>query len=295
MLILGASGMIGHRMWATLGERHEAIGVLRRQELGPLSMIPGIANKKALLGVEIQDISKLTKVIADTKPDIVLNCVGIVKQLKDSSDHMKSIALNALFPHQLAKVCADHNARMIQFSSDCVFDGLKGNYKESDFPNAQDLYGRSKALGEVDYMKNVVTMRTSSIGREVFPHGGLVEWFLSNKGKSITGYKQAIYSGFPTQRLGNIISDYIIPNKELTGVLQVAGTPIDKFSLLTMIKDHFQLNIEIMANDQVKVERGLNFDNFSKLTGFKSPTWKEMMKDLEVDFDIYETIRKKYV
>lgn len=295
MLILGASGMIGHRMWATLGERHEAIGVLRRHELGALSMIPGIATKKTFFGVEFQDLSRLTKIVSDTKPDIVLNCVGIVKQLKDSSDHMKSIALNALFPHQLAKVCADNNARMIQFSSDCVFDGLKGNYTETDFPNAQDLYGRSKAMGEVDYLTNVVTMRTSSIGREVFPHGGLVEWFLSNEEKKITGYKQAIYSGFPTQRLGSIISDYIIPNKELSGVIHVAGTPIDKFSLLSMIKDHFKLNIDLLVNEQVKVERGLNFDNFSKLTGFKSPSWKEMMKDLEVDFDIYESIRKKYV
>lgn len=287
--------MIGHRMWATLAAQHEAIGVLRRDELGPLALIPGIDPKNALLGVEIQNISKLSKVMADTKPDVVLNCVGIVKQLKDSSNHTKSIALNALFPHELAKVCADHNARMIQFSSDCVFDGLKGNYKEADFADARDLYGCSKALGEVDYLKNVLTMRTSSIGREVFPHGGLVEWFLSNRGKCITGYKQAIYSGFPTQRLGNIISNYIIPNPDLAGVVHVAGSPIDKYSLLTMIKDHFQLNIEILANDQVKVKRSLNFDNFSKLTGFQAPAWKEMMKDLEVDFDIYETIRKKYV
>lgn len=295
ILILGASGMIGHRMWATLGERHEAIGVLRRTELGPLASIPGIDPKNALLGIEIQDISKLSKVIEDVKPDLVLNCVGIVKQLKDSNDHLKSISLNALFPHQLSKVCAENNARMIQFSSDCVFDGLKGNYVESDSANAQDLYGRTKALGEVDYLANVLTMRTSSIGREIFPHGGLVEWFLGNKGKSITGYKRAIYSGFPTKRLANIIADYIIPTPALSGILHVAGNSIDKYSLLTMIKNHFQLDIEILVNDQVSVVRSLNYERFSELTGFKAPSWKEMMKDLEVDFDIYENIRKKYV
>jgi dTDP-4-dehydrorhamnose reductase len=295
VLILGASGMIGHRMWATLGERHEAIGVLRRTELGPLASIPGIDLKNAILGIEIQNISKLTKIIEETKPDIVLNCIGIVKQLKDSSDHLKSITLNALFPHQLAKVCADNNARMIQFSSDCVFDGKKGYYKESDLPNDQDLYGRTKAMGEVDYLKNVLTMRTSSIGREVFPHGGLIEWFIGNSGKSITGYKKAIYSGFPSKRLGNIIADYIIPNSTLSGIVHVAGTPIDKFSLLNMIKDHFQLKIEILANDQVSIERSLNYEHFSKITGFVAPSWKEMMKDLEVDFEIYESIRKKYV
>ena len=248
-----------------------------------------------MLGVEIQDINKLSKVFTDVKPDVVLNCVGIVKQLKDSNNHLKSIALNALFPHQLAKVCADHNARMIQFSSDCVFSGVKGNYVESDFPDAQDLYGRSKAMGEVDYLKNVITMRTSSIGREVFPHGGLVEWFLSNRGKNVTGYKQAIYTGFPTQRLGYIISEYILTNPELSGVLHVSGTPIDKFTLLSMIKDHFQLDIELTASEQVNVVRSLNYENFSKLSGFTPPTWKQMIKDMEVDFDIYESIRKKYV
>lgn len=282
-------------MWATLGERHEVIGVLRRSELGSLALIPGIDSKNAILGIEIQNISTLTKLIQDTKPDIVLNCVGIVKQLKDSTDHLKSISLNALFPHQLGKICADYNSRMIQFSSDCVFDGVKGNYKEQDITNAQDLYGRTKALGEVDYLKNVITLRTSSIGREVFPHGGLVEWFIGNKGKSITGYKKAIYSGFPSKRLGNIIADYIIPTPNLSGIIHLASNPIDKFSLLNMIKDHFNLDIEILENDQVSVERSLNFERFSELTGFKSPSWLELMKDLEVDYEIYESIRKKYV
>lgn len=287
--------MIGHRMWATLGERYEAIGVLRRKELGALSLIPGITQKNAILGVEVQNVSALTKVIQETKPAIVLNCVGIVKQLKDSSDHLKSISLNSLFPHQLAKVCAEHGARMIQFSSDCVFDGMKGDYRENDFTNAQDLYGRSKALGEIDYLGNVLTMRTSSIGREVFPHGGLVEWFLGNRGKGITGYKHAIYSGFPTKRLGNIIADHVIPNPALSGIMHIASTPIDKYSLLKMIKDHFNLSVDIALNDQVSIERSLNFEKFSAVTGFQSPSWKEMMKDLEVDFDIYEAIRKQHV
>lgn len=287
--------MIGHRMWATLGGRHESIGVLRRTELGPLAQIRGIDQKNARLGVEIHNIPVITKIIEDIRPDVVLNCLGIVKQHKDSKDHIETIALNALFPHQLAKICSNHNARMIQFSSDCVFDGSKGSYRENDFTNAQDLYGRSKAMGEVDYLENVLTIRTSSIGREVFPHGGLIEWFLGNTGKSISGYKKAIYSGFPTQRLGNIIADYVIPNPSLSGIINIASTPIDKYSLLNMIKDHFQLKIDILENNEISIERSLIYDKFSKLTEYKSPSWKEMMKDLEVDFDIYENIRKKYV
>ena len=184
---------------------------------------------------------------------------------------------------------------MIQFSSDCIFDGVKGNYIESDFSNATDLYGKSKALGEVDYLANVVTMRTSSIGREVFPHGGLVEWFLGNRGKTITGYKKAIYSGFPTKRLAEVISGFILPNPDLSGILHVAAPAIDKWTLLQMIKEHFNLKIEIAANEEFNIERSLNSSKFSALTGFSSPSWEEMMKDLEVDFDIYESIRNKNV
>ena len=292
ILILGASGMIGHRMWATLSHNHETVGVVRRVELGNLSLIPGIASSRSIMEVDAYDLSKIAKVISDVRPDVVLNCVGIVKQLKDSTDHLKSISLNALFPHQLAKICADNNARMIQYSSDCVFDGVKGNYIEEDLTNATDLYGRTKALGEIDYLQNVVTMRTSSIGREVFPHGGLVEWFLGNNGKSIIGYKKAIYSGFPTKRLAEVISQYILPNPHVSGIVHVSATPIDKLTLLEMIKEHFNLKIEIKANEEFIMDRSLNSAKFTKLTGFQSPSWTEMMKDLEIDYDIYETLRK---
>jgi dTDP-4-dehydrorhamnose reductase len=282
-------------MWATLSNSHETIGVVRRSELGDLTLIPGINTSNSILEIEAVDLSKVAKVISDSKPDVVLNCIGIVKQLKDSNDHLKSITLNSLFPHQLAKICLENNARMIQFSSDCVFDGVKGNYIENDLTNAVDLYGKSKALGEVDYLPNVVTMRTSSIGREIFPHGGLVEWFLGSRGKTITGYKKAIYSGFPTKKLAEVISDYILPNSNLSGVLHVSSPPIDKWTLLQMIKDHFNLKIEIVANEEFNIDRSLNSSKFSSLTGFKSPSWMEMMKDLEVDFDIYESIRNKNV
>jgi dTDP-4-dehydrorhamnose reductase len=287
--------MIGHRMWATLSNDHETIGAIRRSELGDLSLIPGIGLSNVIFNVEAHDLSKIAQVIQDVKPDVVLNCIGIVKQLKDSLDPVKSIELNSLFPHQLARICEKNNARMIHFSSDCVFDGVKGHFVESDIPNAVDLYGKSKALGEVDYLKNVLTLRTSSIGREVYPHGGLVEWFLSNQGKTIVGYKKAIYSGVPAHRLAHIISKNIMSNLGLSGILNVSATPIDKLTLLGMIRDHFNLKIEINSDDKVILDRSLDNKEFTQQTGFQSPSWKEMMKDLEIDFDIYESIRKKYV
>ncbi len=293
ILVLGASGMIGHRMWATLSQLHDVRGAVRRDSLGPLSLIPGIDPNKCYYKVDAYQFDSVQKVLRDFKPDVVLNCIGIVKQLKDSNDHIKSISLNALFPHQLAKACHEINARMIQFSSDCVFDGFKGNYIETDFQDAKDLYGKSKALGEVNYLENTVTMRTSTIGREVFPHGGLLEWFLGNEGGKVTGYKKAIYSGFPAHRLALIISQYILPNTQLKGVFHIASQPINKFDLLKMIADKFKLNIEIGSNDSVSVERSLNCDQFCKETGFHPLSWSEMMKDLEIDFQVYQKIRKQ--
>ncbi|MBC7429122.1 MAG: SDR family oxidoreductase [Bacteriovorax sp.] len=295
ILILGASGMIGHRMWATLSSDHETIGVLRRPALGDLALIPGISLSNSVLSVEAHDLPKISKVIQDTKPDVVLNCIGIVKQLKDSHDHLKSISINSLFPHQLAKVCADNNARMIHLSSDCVFDGVKGHYIESDFQNAQDLYGKSKTLGEIDYLENVLTIRTSSIGREVFPHGGLLEWFLGNRGKTIAGFSKVIYSGLTTKTLANVISQNIFTNPELSGVLHVAGLPIDKWSLLKLIQEHFNLKMEITVDKDFTLDRSLDYSEFTKKTMFQAPTWSSMMKDLEVDFDIYESLRNKRV
>ncbi len=285
--------MIGHRMWATLSQSHDVFGAVRRPELERLQSIPGITQEKALLGVDAYSMPTIEKAIDQVRPQVILNCIGVVKQLKDSSNYIKSITLNALFPHQLAQTCAARDIRMIQFSSDCVFDGIKGHYQEADQPNATDVYGRSKALGEVANLKNVLTLRTSSIGREVFPHGGLLEWFLSNQGKSITGYSKAIYSGFPTHRLAKIISEWLLPRPELHGILHVASQPIDKLSLLRLIKDHFKLNIEIGENNQVLVERGLDCQHFSKLTGFQAPHWKDLMKDLEIDFDTYSRLRNQ--
>jgi dTDP-4-dehydrorhamnose reductase len=292
ILILGGSGMIGHRMWATLAKTHQVYATLRRGNLGALEKIPGISADHCFFGVDAYDSASLIPVLEKVQPQIVLNCIGIVKQLKDSNDAIKSISLNALFPQQLTKICAQYGARMIQFSSDCVFDGNKGHYVEGSIPDATDIYGRTKTLGEIGDQSHVVTLRTSSIGREVFPHGGLLEWFLSNQDKKVTGYKKAIYSGFPTHRLAMILSEYLFPHPELSGILHIASLPIDKLTLLQMIKSHFNLNIEIGEDSKVEIDRSLDCTHFSKASQFQPPAWSEMMKDLEVDFEIYSQLRR---
>jgi dTDP-4-dehydrorhamnose reductase len=291
ILVLGGSGMIGHRMWATLSQKHDVFATLRRENLGSLEQIPGISKQKCFFNVDAYSLKSVSEAIAKFRPEVVLNCIGIVKQLKDSNNALKSISMNALFPHQLAQICVDHSARMIQFSSDCVFDGSRGQYQEKDFQDAIDIYGRTKALGEISDLKNVLTIRTSSIGREVYPHGGLFEWFLNQQGKTAKGYCRAIYSGFPTHRLAHILSEFVIPHPELNGILHIASQPIDKYSLLMMIKEHFHLQVEIEQDTTVAIERSLDCSRFSSQTGFVPPSWKDMLKDLEVDFEIYKKIR----
>ncbi len=284
--------MIGHRMWATLATHHDVYGTIRKKELGPLKMIPGISAEKCFFNINADSLEHIETILQKLRPDIVLNCIGIVKQLQDANDPLKSIPINALFPHQLAKLSLKNSARMIQFSSDCVFDGLKGKYKEDDFTNANDLYGKTKALGEINNLSHVLTIRTSSIGREVFPHGGLFEWVLGQNNKEINGFSKAIYSGFPTHRLAQIINEYILPNDKLSGILHIASEPIDKYHLLKLINDTFGLNIKINVNNDVFIERSLCCDKFKSLTNFKSTSWQTMINDLAVDFDIYQKIQK---
>ncbi len=294
ILILGGSGMIGHRIWATLSQSHEVFGTLRRVELGPLQDL--VNPKNAILNVDVLEDGAVEKVLSDIRPEVVINCIGLVKHLAASRDYVLTIKLNSLFPHKLAKACQSRNIRMIHFSTDCVFDGQKGMYREDDDTTATDMYGKSKALGEVSYLDNVLTIRTSTIGREVFPHGGLVEWFLSESGKTIKGYKNAIFSGFPTHTLAKILNEKVLNQPRLSGLLHIASEPIDKFTLLNLVKKEMNVNIEITKDEHFKLDRTLNGNKFLELTQFKAEPWKTMIQDINVDSEFYKKLsRSKHV
>ena len=241
-------------------------------------------------GVEVFDFDSVVRVLADVQPQVIINCIGIVKQLPTAHDPVISLAVNSLFPHRLMNLCRASRARLIHISTDCVFNGRRGRYTEADVSDAEDLYGRSKYLGEVD-APGCLTLRTSIIGRELQTASGLVEWFLSRRGQTVKGYRQAIYSGFTTQALARIIADVIERQPELSGVYQVSSEPITKYDLLQLIRAEMNLPITIEADDTVRIDRSLNSARFRSVTGFTPPAWHEMIREMAHDATPYDRWR----
>jgi dTDP-4-dehydrorhamnose reductase len=213
---------------------------------------------------------------------VVINCIGLVKQLAEANDPIVALPINAMLPHRLVRLCALANARLIHVSTDCVFNGSRGNYQEADISDAQDLYGKSKYLGEVA-APNAITLRTSIIGHELASAHGLVDWFLSQQGP-IKGYSRAIFSGLPTVELARVVSEVVIPTPALSGVYHVASPAISKFELLRLVSEVYGKSIVIDADESVVIDRSLNPERFRLATGYVAPAWPELVKSMH-DFD----------
>ncbi len=274
--------MLGHAIAAFLEKSpsFEVFATARSSESLPAVLHqPRIRIKS---GVDVLARPNFQAVLDDIRPHVVINCIGIIKQLPVAKDPIISITVNSLFPHQLAQACKAIGARLIHISTDCVFAGDKGNYTEDDRPDAIDLYGRSKLLGELDYPP-CITLRTSIIGHELKGNHGLVEWFLSQRGK-VRGFTRAIYSGFPTIELARIIADYVILNPELTGLYHVSSDPISKYELLKLVAERYGKKIEIEPYADFVLDRSLNSDRFRKATGYKPPSWPELIDMMYRDY-----------
>jgi len=271
ILILGCTGMLGHVLIHELSKNRnmEVHGTARDISSLDDSFKNGI-NIHA--GIEARDTAKIRNLLRKLKPDVVINSIGIIKQLPLASDFLASITINALFPHQVAEICGELNIRMIHVSTDCVFSGKTGNYVEGDFPDADDLYGRTKYLGEVKY-PHCVTLRTSIIGHELKREYSLIEWFLSQESK-IKGYTNVIYSGFPTVEMAHIILNYVIACPELSGLYQVSSDPISKYELLKLVAKKYNKPIEIEPFDEIRENKSLNSSTFRKITGYEPPSWQ---------------------
>lgn len=281
VLIFGGSGMLGHKLSQVISKQQDTFVTLR--DRGVAAKYPQFFERARIIDkVDAQDTESISRAFDEARPDVVVNGIGVVKQLDSSKDAVMSISINSLLPHRLAELCASRGARLITISTDCVFSGSKGNYKESENPDAEDLYGRSKLLGEVQSL-NALTIRTSIIGRQIQGAHALLEWFLSQQGGSIKGYRKAIFTGWPTLELSEIIARIITEHQDLSGVIHVASNPISKFDLLNLIKDKFGLNIEIEPSDQLDCNRSLNGELFRKLTGFKTPEWDELVTRMRDD------------
>ncbi|WP_062642560.1 dTDP-4-dehydrorhamnose reductase family protein [Caballeronia arationis] len=278
ILVLGATGMLGRTAFKILSEtkRFEVHGTVRSANAVP--SFKEAVRKNLLSGVDVLDNDSLVEALRATKPDAVLNCVGLVKQLASADDPLSALPINAMFPHRLARLCALAGARLIHVSTDCVFSGKKGDYIESDLPDAYDLYGRSKLLGEVDY-PNAVTLRTSIIGPEVQSQHGLVAWFLNQSG-CVRGFTNAKFSGLTTDELTNLIIKHVLPAPDINGVWHVSADPISKHDLLLLIREVYNRDIEILPDGALKIDRSLNSERFKERTGYIPPTWSQMITSM---------------
>lgn len=288
ILILGGSGMLGHRLWINLQKEHE-VWVTVRSTSSPFPERPEFPQKYIRTNVDASNFDEVTRALTSIQPELVINCIGLIKQMEHlSRDPIMSISLNALLPHRISLICRAAKIRMIHISTDCVFSGRKGNYLESDQSDAEDLYGRSKFLGEVAYPPHSITLRTSIIGRELKTRLGLIEWFLSNQdGDAINGYKHAIYTGFTTDELSRIIMDHVIPHPDLTGLYHVSSDPISKYDLLCMANNAYGRKIKILPDETFFCDRSLDSTRFRQATGYQPPSWSAMMNELSGNSSLY--------
>lgn len=278
VLVLGASGMLGNAVLRVFAESDgfAVSGTVRSAR--SLRLLPSSVQQRLIPGVDVENADSLLSVFGQVHPDIVINCIGLVKQLSESDDPLSAVPINSLLPHRLARICAVSGSRLVHMSTDCVFSGIKGMYVEDDFADAKDLYGRSKFLGEVDY-PNAITLRTSIIGHELDGARSLVGWFLSQEG-SVHGFKNAVFSGLPTVEIARIIRDAVIPRPDLRGVYHVSAEPINKFDLLTLLAASYGKKIRIEKDESVVINRSLDSTRFRKETGFSPASWSELIKQM---------------
>ncbi|MBT8593848.1 SDR family oxidoreductase [Polynucleobacter paneuropaeus] len=271
ILILGASGMLGSTLLKYFfRENYDVYGTVRNIKFSAF-FDDSMRDKIRVYNYP----GPIEEIIYEIKPDYVINCIGIIKQHSKKVLVSDQITINSLLPHYLDEIINKSHSRLIQISTDCVFSGAKGMYSEIDIPDATDVYGRTKCLGEV-LSSNSITLRTSIIGHELSGCHSLIDWFLSQEA-SIKGYTNAIFSGMPTVELARIIGDFVIPNPHLHGIYHVSSNPISKFDLLQLVASEYDKKIEIIEDSFLKIDRSLDSSKFQELTGFRSKSWPELL------------------
>ncbi len=290
ILVLGGNGMLGHKLVERLQNNFEVFTTVRSKSsaIGLMKIFDG---RRIFENVEADILNSVQTVVERLKPNVIINCIGIIKQLPTSKDVVKTLRVNSIFPHLLQELSQNYNARLVTISTDCVFNGQTGNYRETDISDAADLYGKSKNLGEVA-AENCLTVRTSIIGRELETAHSLVEWFLSSDGGKVKGFSKAIYTGFPTIVLADIIKNLIENFPRLSGLYHVSSEPINKYDLLCLIKEAYKLEIRIEKDEEFQIDRSLNSDKFRKEVNWHPQGWREMIEMMANDPTPYREIRK---
>ena len=291
VMVLGAGGMLGHKLCQEFAAEGREVVATLRGNTGLADRFPTVfGDVRLVTGVDVSDWQSLRRLVEQEKPDAVINCVGLVKQL-DTANHLRlAVGLNSYLPQLLEQVCGGIGARFVHFSTDCVFSGDRGAYRESDPSDAKDIYGKSKFLGETAGIEgDAVTIRSSIIGRELGrPTHGLVEWFLAQQGKSVCGFARAIYTGFSTREMARIVARVLDRPAPLRGTYSVASAPISKFDLLYLVRDAYGLDIAITRDEDFFCDRSLVMERFTADTGYVAPSWPDMIRDMAADPTSYQ-------
>lgn len=293
ILILGANGMIGHKMYQVLNSRFTDTWVLLRQSLSSFSYQNLFNSQKAIQNVNLAQFDKLQKCLDDLDPDVIINAAGITIRRGVNDVVSYSIIINSALPNFLEEWVLRKEKRLIHFSTDCVFSGRSGAYTEESMPDAIDNYGRTKAMGEVKGPRSL-TLRGSMIGRELANYTELLEWFLSQKKHTVNGFKNVIYSGITTVRMAKYVSGIIADFPDMSGLYNVSSVPVSKYELLGLFNKHFETEIEIIGKDDYNSRKDLIPENFFRDTGFAIPVWEDLVSELKQDAELYSKYYKQY-
>jgi dTDP-4-dehydrorhamnose reductase len=287
ILILGGDGMLGHQLFLSLRKTHE-VRVTLHQDLNAYKQFNLFTTENSFSRINVCQTDNLLSILSCFQPDVVINAIGIVKQREAAKETMLSLDVNAVFPHRLSQLCKIAGARLIHMSTDCVFSGRKGSYTENDLSDAEDLYGKSKSLGEL-HDTHCLTIRSSIIGLELLRKTGLIEWFLAQNGR-IKGYHRAIFTGLTTQEMSRVIERVIVRHPEIFGVWHVSSeTPITKFELLNVFSKMLnRQNIEIDLDENYVCDRSLLSERFKKATSYQPPSWQVMLSELSAQVKLRE-------
>lgn len=280
VLILGVTGMLGSMLYKcfTTYSEFETFGVARDASLRVKFLFNQSDN--LVFSSNITDPCEVRTLLRRIKPTVIINCIGVVKQLSDSANPLVALPVNALFPHQLHAACAEFGCRLIHFSTDCVFSGAAGPYDEQQIPDARDLYGLSKYIGEISSV-NCVTLRTSIVGHELFRHSSLLDWFLTQEGR-VNGYRNSIFSGLSTREIFDVLTNYILPDRALSGLFHLSSDPISKLDLLRAVAVEYKKVIEIVPCEAPKLDRSLVSSRFRNATGYVPRGWGEQLEQLRL-------------
>jgi dTDP-4-dehydrorhamnose reductase len=293
ILVLGAGGMLGHMLVRVLSLRHIVIGTTMRPHSASSPLNKILNRDRWLDEVDVREWHTVERALSHSRPHIVINCTGLIKQKLSADRVADAILINSLAPHKMATLCDQMGIRLIHLSTDCVFEGTPGVKHVSDTPNATDLYGTTKRLGEINYGKSI-TIRTGFVGRQLRGAEGLFEWVLSQRGRTISGFKHATYSGLTTMALSRVIADIVDRYPELSGLHQVAATPISKFELIQRLNTLLRLDLTILPNTDFICDRSLDGTRFTQMTNIFIPSWDDMLIEFSRDQSFYEYIGQEF-